>query len=548
MSEIHHDILVIGGGISGATVAWDAALRGFKVALVDKGDFSCGTSSASSKLVHGGLRYLQNGEIRLVRESLSERRIWERIAPHMVDPLPFLIPVYGSFWEKWILRIGLTLYDVLSIDRKWHDDPAKRLPGHRWVKPDEAIALAPDLTREGLRGALIYYDCQNYSPERLGLECVLGAAAKGAQVANYAKVESFIRNEDVITGAKVRDEITGQTHAIQADITINATGPWADFMLVAAQGDKASKHLLRSKGIHIITRELSPTHAFTLQASDGHLFVMPWRGKTLIGTTDTAFRNHPDKVQATEADIDIILSRLAEALPQAHLKREDVLFAYAGLRPLIDTDGDPTNNQTQETYSASRAAEVVDHEAEDGLTGLISALGGKWTTSRHMAERVVNLAVEKLEFEADEAPSATTGKTPVLGGNTGIFSQFLETLKKENPAWDEETLDHLAKFYGSRAQLVIELAEETGRKAPISPNQPTIEAEVLFALRHEMALTLTDILFRRTELGTLGAPSQATLQKLTNLVAEELSWSDEKKSSELLHALRYYEVAESEET
>lgn len=522
-------------------------LRGFKVALVEKGDFSCGTSSASSKLVHGGLRYLQNGEIRLVRESLSERRTWERIAPHMVDPLPFLIPVYGSLWEKWILRIGLTLYDILSIDRTWLDDPAKRLPGHRWVKPDEAISLAPDLTREGLRGALVYYDCQNYSPERLGLECILGAAKHGAQVANYARVNKFIREDDVVKGVDVIDETTGKTHTVRADITINATGPWADFMLQTAQGDKASKHLLRSKGIHIITRELSPTHAFTLQASDGHLFVMPWRGKTLTGTTDTAFRNHPDKVQATEADIEIILSRLAEALPQAHLKREDVLFAYAGLRPLIDTDGDPTNNDTQETYSASRAAEVVDHEDEDGLAGLISALGGKWTTSRHMAERVVDLAVTKLQFEDDEAPGATSAKTPLIGGNTGIFSDFLGALKKDNPDWDEETLDHLAKFYGSRARQVITLAEETNCRAPISPNQPTIEAEVIFALRNEMALTLSDVLFRRTELGTLGAPSQATLQKLTNLVAEELSWSEKKKSTELQHALSFYEVADSEE-
>lgn len=544
MADETYDILVIGGGVSGATVAWDAALRGFKVALVEKRDFASATSAASSKLIHGGLRYLQNGEIRLVRESLAERRIWERIAPHMVDPLPFLIPVYHSWREKWKLRIGLTLYDILSLDRTWLDDPSKRLPGHRWVSPKEAISYAPDLSPEGLKGALVYFDCQTYAPERLALECILGAAEKGASVANYAEVTRFLIDGEVVRGAEVRDTISGETHTLRADVTINATGPWADLVLKKAEGDRASKHLLRSKGIHIITRALSPTHAFTLQASDGHLFVMPWRGKTLIGTTDTAFRDNPDEVGVTEADIAIILNRMKEAMPRAHITRADVLYAYAGLRPLIDKDGDPTNNDVQETYTASRAAEVADHEAEGGLAGLISALGGKWTTSRDMAKRVVDLAVEKLQFKPEEAPQCVTATTPTLGGAIGFTADFFKGLKDRHPGWDEETLDHLGKLYGARAEDVIALAEAEEARATLSTDQPSIEAEVLFAIRREMALTLPDVLLRRTEIGTLGAPAPNTLKRVSDIMAGELGWSEKEASRQREEALRHYQISD----
>lgn len=547
MAENHYDVLVVGGGISGATIAWDASLRGLKVALVDKADFSSGTSSASSKMVHGGLRYLANGEIGLVREALGERRIWERIAPHMVDPLPFLIPLYQSKTNKWVLQIGLILYDILSLDRTWLKDPAKRLPRHRMLSPAKALDRAPDLTKEGLLGALLYYDCQMYSPERLALECILGTVANGGAAANYAEVTDFIIEANKVEGAIVLDQLSGESHQIKADVTINASGPWADLLLRLAQGDQVSKHLLRSKGIHILTRELSPTTAFMLQAEEAHVFVLPWRGKTLIGTTDTAFRQHPNKVGVTEADIDILLHRLNIALPAAHLKRSDVLYAFAGLRPLIDTEHDQASDDPDETYSASRKAEVVDHLEDDGMAGLISALGGKWTTSRHVAEKVVDLLVSKLPNKDGDMRKSETAKTPTLGGTTGIYSKYLQGLKLDHPDWDEEIIEHLAKFYGARAPHVIDLAESDDLKARLTSDQPTIEAEVIFALRHEMGITLSDILLRRTELGTLGAPSQGTLNRLADLVAGEQGWDLKEKSNQLQQALMKYEVFDGAE-
>lgn len=542
MASRTHDLLVIGGGICGASVARDASLRGLDVALVEMGDFNHGTSSASSKLVHGGLRYLANFEFRLVRESLKERRIWERIAPHMVDPLPFLVPIYGGSKAARVMRIGLTLYDMLSLDRKWLKDPAKRLPGHRWLKAEEALARIPSITRENLAGALLYYDCQMYSPERLGLECILGADAHGADIANYAKVTGFLREGDTIMGAVVEDTLTGKTWEIKAKTTVNASGPWADFVLGKAQDGKNTKHLLRSKGIHIVTHDLTAFTALALQAGGDHLFVLPWRGKTIIGTSDVAFHGKPEDVCVTETDIEELIGKLNIALPNAHIKREDVLHSYAGLRPLIDTDGDPTNNETQETYTASRKAEVVDHAEQDNIEGLISALGGKWTTSRHIAGRVVDMALKKDASAAAKAKAVATATTPTWCGDTGIYSDFVKQAIAASPGWDQDIIEHLAKLYGSRYAEVTALAAETNLRANLDPNEPTIEAEVLYAVRNEMAMTLADVLLRRTELGTIGAPSQKALARMADLMATELGWSEAETSRQIELALKRFHV------
>lgn len=544
MADRRHDLLIIGGGICGASVARDAALRGLDVALVEMGDFNHGTSSAPSKLIHGGLRYLANGEFRLVRESLKERRIWERIAPHMVDPLPFLVPIYGGRGAGLIMRIGLTLYDVLSLDRKWLKDPAKRLPGHRWLNAAEARKRVPAITAENLAGALLYYDCQVYSPERLSLECIHDAVKQGAHIANYAKVTGFLKEGETITGAEVKDVLTGKSHEVRATTTINASGPWADFVLANAQGGENTKHLIRSKGIHIITHELTTSTALALQADGDHLFVLPWRGKTIVGTTDTAYQGKPEDVRVDEADIDEILGKLTTALPDAHVSRQDVLHSYAGLRPLIDTDGDPSNNETQETYTASRKAEVVDHAGNDRLEGLISALGGKWTTSRHIAARVVDLAVEKDPAAKAKALPVSTATTPTWGGDTGIYFDFVKRAIAASPGWDEDIIEHLAKLYGSRYAEITNLAAETNLRARLTPDEPTIEVEVLFAIRQEMAITLSDVLFRRTELGTIGAPSQSALNRMAELMASELGWSEAETSRQIQIALRKYEVSD----
>ncbi len=532
MTDTNHDLLIVGGGICGSTIAWDAALRGLKVALVEKKDFSHATSAASTKLIHGGLRYLANFEFGLIREALRERRNWEIIAPHMVDPLPFLIPNYGTHRAKWYMRLGLTLYDLLSFDRGWLEDTDKRLPAHKKISKEKTLSLAPGLDDEGLLGGTVYYDCQMYSPERLGLECLLGAAYNGAQVANYAQVVEFTRSDETrVSGVVVEDRLTGDQHNISAEMTINASGPWADFVLRKAEGGTPSKHLVRSKGIHIITRALTHGPAMTLTAGEDHLFITPWRGHSILGTTDTIFKGDPDDVRATEEDIAIVLKKANIAYPRANLTRKDVIHCYAGLRPLVDTDNDPTNND--DTYGMSRAAEIVDHEDETNLKGLISAIGGKWTTSRDIAERVVDKVIEKRS-KTDTFKPCATNRTPLYAGHTGPFRNFVETLKATHPNWHDTIIENLARNYGSHAEDLIALAnEEPSLSERLCDQLPDIAVEIVYAVRHEMAQTLEDVVFRRTGIGTLGHPGKGALEKTVVLMSELLGWSDETCAKQL---------------
>src|SRR6476661_862784 len=390
------DLLIIGGGVTGACVARDASMRGLKVALVERSDFAGATSAHNSKLVHGGLRYLRNFELGLVRESLKERRIWQRIAPHLVRPLPFLVPSYGTGWKgRAVLQAGLSLYDLLSFDKGWLDDPDQRLPNHSWLSRKAALEQEPVLERAEFDGALQYFDAQMYSPERLALECLLDADANGAAIANYVEGKTLLRRDDNLEGCRVCDLETNNAFDVRAKLTLVAAGPWADIFLESALGKPSSHKLMRSKGIHLLVPAITRKSALTIAAEGGHFFVLPWHGHTLLGTTDTEFKNDPDDVGVSESDIADFLAIVDKHLPAAHLTRDKVEFFYAGLRPLVD-DG------SGDTYGASRRAELVDHGESDGLGGLFSAIGGKWTTSRALAQTVVDAVVEKLEVPADD--------------------------------------------------------------------------------------------------------------------------------------------------
>lgn len=547
MAATRHDLLVIGGGITGACIARDAALRGLDVVLVEKNDFSSATSSGSSKLVHGGLRYLANFELGLVRESLRERRIWERIAPHMVFPLPFMVPLYGAR-DTLMLTIGLTLYDLLSYDRNRLDDPDKRLPGHRRITREEALKHAPWLRREGLTGAMIYYDCQMYAPERIGVECIADAADRGAQVANHAEVTEILAedhgNRRRITGARAMDRLTGESHAIRADLTINATGPWGDLvMAMADRGNAPARRLIRSKGIHLITRDITDGTALAIQPEGGgHFFVIPWRGHSLIGTTDTVFTGRPDELGVSEKDIADFLSVINTGLPGLHLTRADVKHFYAGLRPLVDTDPNPAADgrpNKKESYGASRAAEVVDH-AEEGIDGFISALGGKWTTSRHLAEQVVDRALDKLGLPRTPCE---TDRTAIQGGEIDRYAEFEAAALKRYPDLPGAVVVNLCHNYGSRLDDVIELArmcDDPTLLEPLDGAPDSIGAQALYAVRHEMALTLDDVIQRRTGIGTLGHPGRDTLRRIADIAGPELGWDEDEKTRQIEAAEQRY--------
>jgi glycerol-3-phosphate dehydrogenase len=516
------DLLIIGGGVTGACVARDASLRGLKVALVERNDFAGATSAHNSKLVHGGLRYLRNFELGLVRESLKERRIWQRIAPHLVHPLPFLVPSYGGGWKgRAILQAGLSLYDILSFDKGWLADPAQRLPNHSWLSRNAALAQEPVLERAEFDGALQYYDAQMYSPERLALECLLDADANGAAIANYVEGKTLLRRDDNVEGCRVRDCETDTTFDVRAKLTLVAAGPWADIFLQHALGKPSSHRLMRSKGIHLLVPAITRTSALTVAAEGSHFFVLPWHGHTLLGTTDTEFKDDPDDVGVSESDIADFLAFINKHLPAANLTRDKVEFFYSGLRPLVD-DG------SGDTYGASRKAELVDHGESDGLTGLLSAIGGKWTTSRALAQTVVDAVVEKLDVSAADCE---TDEDPTAGGDIGRISDFLAEQRAEHA--DLPSIEHLARMYGSRLpEMLAQANNRPELRLPLG-DAGDIAAQVVFAIREEMALHLSDIVMRRTCIGQIGTPSGEALTSASRIMAAELGWSDERRNAEV---------------
>lgn len=528
------DLLVVGGGITGACIARDAAFRGLRVALVEKGDFAQATTAASSKLIHGGLRYLQNLELGFVRQGLRERRTWSNIAPHMVDPLPFIVPTSTQGVKKRaIMHLALSAYDMLSYDRNRLEDPDKSIPAHDNLDRAAVLALEPALEPLEPTGAMRFYDCQMYSPERLALECLLDARDAGAVVLNYAGLTEFLRDGQTITGGRVQP--TGGTEHphidIHARLTVNASGPWADILMGIVGGHDTPRRLIRSKGIHLITRPLTNGHAIAVQTATAHFFLLPWRGHTLIGTTDTVFEGEPDDVAVTEDDIAAFLAIVNKGFPAARLTRKDVLHFYGGLRPIVEMEGGSCGSNKGGSYGASRAPEVYDHARQHGMEGIITAIGGKWTTSRALAEEVVDMAQQKL---GQAQTPASTADRPTRGGHTGRFNAYLESAQAAHPDWPEATIGHLTKNYGSRYADIIALAEANpGLAQPLGDKVLDIGAQVIHAIREELACTLEDVLFRRTGMATLGHPGDDAIANTVALMAAELAWDEQEQQRQV---------------
>ena len=530
------DVLIVGGGITGACIAWDAAQRGLSVALVEKADFAHATSSAPSKLIHGGLRYLKNLEFGLVRESLRERRVMEQIAPHQVVPLPFVLPAYGWSTQAGLpmMSAAMALYEGLSFDKGWLEEIAQRLPAVKALSAKQAVKLEPIIPSKHLTGAFIYYDCQMLSPERLSLEFLLSAAEHGAELANYVEVTGFDVQEGCMRGVQAHDVLSGEALQIQARVTINASGPWADLLLGLMDG-KPAKKLRRSKGIHILTRPLIGEHALTLATPSGrHLFLIPWRGCTLIGTTDKAYEGHPDDFRVTESDILELIAEVNETLPEAKLTRSDIRHFYGGLRPLVEEE----TQVEAESYQLSRKFEVYDH-CERGLEGFVTVIGGKYTTARLLAEQTVNLLYKKLGLP--EKACKTAG-TPVWGtGTENLYTELKDHLQRTYPLLSEALIEHLCRNYGQRAKTLLQRAlNQPDLMQTLWDHEPDILAEVDYGVEVEMAMRLDDLLFRRTGLATLGPPPEDLLTRVSERMATLLGWDAAHIQLEKERVMDYY--------
>ncbi len=539
LSQNSLDVVVIGGGITGTAVAHQAGLLGRSVALFEMNDFGGATSCATSKLIHGGLRYLKNLELGLVRESLRERRILGDIAPNLVEPLRFLIPNYRSRLNNWSLRLGLTLYDALAFDRARVVEPKNRLAGHATCSVAEMIEQAPMLDSHGLRPGLSYFDYANINPDRMTLAFLKTAAGHGAHLANYAQVSGLLRRENAIQGVQVTDRLTGQTHSIRSTWVINCAGPWVDSVLKLARPETQIKHT-RSEGVHILTSKIQVREAIGLQTRQGdHLLFLPWRGLTIIGPTDKLYEGDPARYAPTAASIDEIIDKINSHIPAARMggsfSRRDVLYHYGGLRPLVGID------PSGDSYSASRRYEVVDHGRQHGLTGLISVEGGKYTTSRGLAEHVLKQMSSQSNWPGSDQDSSRYVLHPC---RIGPFADFLAKLQSQySNHYSADTILYYAKNYGAEANSVL----DQGTKSDDGKNRLTADGEILaevdYVLEHEMVYNLEDLLFRRTGIGWMGQPSADVMQQITSKLSAKLNWSHAQRQS-AIEALnrRHYTV------
>lgn len=519
------DVLVIGGGVSGVAVARDAARRGFNTGLIEARDFSEGTSSRSSRLIHGGLRYLEHFEFDLVFEASQERRTLLDIAPHLVRPLEFLFPIFETGRVgKLKLDAGLWLYDALSLFRNIHR--------HQMLDRNDLLELEPGLRDEGLLGGARYYDAQ-VDDSRLVLTTAVAADEAGAAIAS--RVEAVEIDTANWPGHRVRarDSDGGVDIQIDTMTIINATGPWVDQTLRRA-GVTRGARLAPSRGTHIhVPRDrLGHDHAFIFEApSDGRvMFVLPWREDlTLIGTTDDLHEGPPEDVAATAADVSYLLEATNHLFPRANLNRTDVLSAWAGLRPLVapDTEGG------SQVGAISREFEV--HEDPPGVFTL---MGGKLTSHRAMAEETVDRVAEFLAaFRPDPANACDTHRVPLPGGSFDDLSELYEHVvdRGARVGVAAEGAKRLARAYGTRAGAVLELVRDRPQlAAPMLEGRPHILAEAVHAVRQEYALSVADILYRRTRIGleTRDGVAEAA-RRVATTIALEMGWDDVRVAREI---------------
>ena len=515
MSQEHFDVAVIGGGITGAGVALDAATRGLNVALIEKSDFASGTSSRSSKLIHGGLRYLEQLEFSLVYESLHERAVLSRIAPHLSKPLTFLVPVYSSPAQSPLgnnrlkLAAGLWLYDFLA--------GRSNVGRHRWLSRDATLELAPSLEPHGLRGAFSYYDCLT-DDSRLVIEVIKSAAEYGTVVANYASAGALRQSEDGLSMILVENLLDGARFELRATVTVNATGVWSD-QISKLSNSKATPRLRPSKGIHVVvpSEKLRNRTAVLIPSvgEDRFLFVIPWHGFTVIGTTDSDYSGDLDNPRAESREVESVIESAAAAFPSSHLSVDDVVSTYAGLRPLI------AGNE-ESTKELSRKEEIYEDES-----GLITITGGKLTTWRRMAEKVVDIAVRKLKTTGAITQTrdyhSKTETVELAGG--AITSDPHKEAHTAASEFDLEasTVEHLIDTYAGNYRVILGMTRESPElKAALIEGLPHIEAEVSYAARHEMATTVPDVLSRRTRIELLSRDrGQSCAERVENLLQQE---------------------------
>lgn len=533
-----HDVIVVGGGIFGIAVARDAALRGLSVALLEKDDFAGATSANSFRMVHGGIRYLQHGDLSRVRASCRERRSFLRIAPHLVHPLPIVVPTYGhGFRGKVVLGAGMKLYDLLTPDRnRGIELPSRRIPSTRLMSRSEALELFPELQPDSLTGAGVFADAQMHHPARLAISLLRSAAKAGARAANHVAVTDFLRRRDRIVGVRARDALDGRELEIRGRTVVNAAGPWAPDLLRSTLGVSLPRPLTFSRDVCFVL-DRRPRNRFGLAVlaeradpeavvsrGQRHLLLVPWRGRTVVGVWHRVHRGGPDAVPVEAGEVERLLDEFNAATESPDLDPDEVRLVNAGLVLAEDTDSDEAD------LSYGKRSRIVDHAAEHGIEGLITLVGVRFTTARAEAERVVDRI---YRGHGREPPPCRTGVVPAHGGaQEGVANAPVDIRKvlDESPSG---VVRSLARNYGSEHDGVLRYArEDPALMAPLGSTN-VIGAEVVHAVRDEMARTLEDVVFRRTDLGITGPPGREALHEAARILARELDWTPDRRAREL---------------
>lgn len=512
-----YDVIVVGAGINGIGIARDAALRGLSVLLLEQEDVCAGVSAWSGRLVHGGLRYLEHLDFGLVYESLRERERLFRNAPHLVQPVSWMMPVYKHNRRPgWMVELGMILFDVLSLK--------KQPPWHRYLRRPRTEQRFPGIARDGLKGSVVFYDGQVELAERLCVELTVDAIANGAEVRTHARVDAPVRRDGRVVGVEFVDRLTGERGTALAPIVINAAGPWIDrvFTLQDAPQPRLNGG---TKGSHLIVDPFpgAPLDVIYYESRrDGRLvLVIPWMGKYMLGTTDIRFESDPDDARCDIGEAEYLLDEVNNLIPDAGLTMDDVRYTYSGVRPLPYVP-DKAESSVQRTHV------LYDH-APHGLPGLITVVGGKLTTFRQLAEEAVDLVLRA----SGKPVVRTSTRERRLPGAIGPDLRATEVTLLADGA-PQRTAARLAYLYGSRGLEVWALAKHDRRLAQlIDPAAGAIGAEIVFAVREEFAKTLTDVMARRVLLAFESTHGRAAIPAAAALMAEELGWNAQRTEQEI---------------
>lgn len=529
MGRKTYDVLVVGGGVYGAAIVREAALRGLSAAIIEARDFCSGASSNSLKIIHGGLRYLQQVDLLRVIESARERRAMLRAAPHLVHPLACVMPTRGCLLKSNLaMRLALLVNDTLSFGRNRGVNPSRQIPNGRLISRAEMKQILPMIDRKRVTGGAVWYDALAYDTERIVVEMVASAVAAGADAANYVKAIRFIKDKNRVTGVIAHDSLTGRDFPLAARLVINSSGAWIHALLDTLDPPcSRPPHGLAVVMNIVLDRQLTAGYAAGLTSRRGRLlFFVPWRGRTMVGTYNRTHEGGPDKAAITEQDLTAFLQDANEAYPGANLTTDNIALIHAGLLPTGKSSPDPRNP------SLLRHFRLIDHSPQDGLEGLLTVVGVKYTTARHVAEWTIAKAVRKL---CKKCPPSQSAERPLPGAAMADIATFRETIRSNIPAaMPEDTVLHLIWSYGSQYRDVLKVAgTDPALLRPIAESSEVIGAEIVYGVRLEMVQTLADIVFRRTGLGTRGLPDHKTVVACADLMARECGWDGLRKDREI---------------